>query len=252
MAAVTLLGTQTFTTSSGTKTVTATPAVGDLIVIVTAHTANTSAATPTDDHGGVYVTLVNSKKATSADTLMIHVRTQLISSATSTIFSHAPGSSNGGGLAVLKVTGMTRSGADASKQTGAKQENQGSGGTPAPVFGTTPQSGNPVIGAVFNATSPATITPRSSPAYTERVDVGYSNPTTGLEVMSIDSGETSATITWGGTSASAFCDAVVELDTSFAPALIMAAVRTAETSNLEVCQVVAVVPNGMGRGPVGG
>jgi hypothetical protein len=37
MAAVTLLGSATFDTSSGTKQVTATPAVDDLIVIITAH-----------------------------------------------------------------------------------------------------------------------------------------------------------------------------------------------------------------------
>jgi len=50
---VSLLGTPTFSTTSGTKTVTATPVVGDLVVIITAHSGNTSAAAPTGYHEGM-------------------------------------------------------------------------------------------------------------------------------------------------------------------------------------------------------
>lgn len=218
MAAVTLLGSATFNTSSGTKTVTATPAVGDLIVVVTAHTGNTSAALPTDDNsggGGTY-TLINScVKASSADTMRVFIRDGLIQSGTSTVFTHAPGTSSGGGLAVFKVTGMTRASISAVRQS-AIQSNQASGGTPTPVFGASVLTGNPVIGAVFNATNPAGMTPRSSPVYTERNDSGYNTPGTGLETMSIDSGETGTSIAWGGTSGSAFCSLVLELDTSAA------------------------------------
>jgi hypothetical protein len=199
-----------FSTASGAKSSVDTPNGGDLIVIVTAHTGNTSAATPTDSQGGTYVTVVNSKKVASADTLMIHVRTALIPAAISTTFTHDPGASSGGGILVLRVGGMARIGSNASRQVG-KQENQ-SAATPAPVFPGAALTGNPVIGAVFNATNPATMTPRSSPAYTEQGDFGYATPTTGLEYMSINSGETAATITWGSASASAFCSAVVELD----------------------------------------
>lgn len=220
MAAVTLLGTATFDTNSGTKTVTATPAVGDLIVIITAHAANTSAATPTDDQGGTYTTITSGMHgASSNNTLMTHIRTALIPSAVSTVFTHAPGTSEGGGLAVLKVTGMTLVGAAAALQS-AKQESQDST-TPAPVFAATPKSGNPVIGAVHSNTNPAGLTPRSSPAYAELVDAGYTNPIQGLEIMSIDSGETSATITWGSATVSKYSDAVIELDisSSFPPLL---------------------------------
>ena len=109
MAAVTVLGT-TFNTTSGTHTVTATPAVGDQIVIVSASTGNVSAATPTDNQGGTYTTIVTAVRSASADTMMIHVRNQLIQAASSTIFTHAPGASTGGGLCVLKATGMSRIG----------------------------------------------------------------------------------------------------------------------------------------------
>ena len=209
MAAVTLLGTATFDTNSGTKTVTATPAVGDLIVIVTAHSGNTSAATPTDNQSGTYTTIVNAKKETSADTLMIHIRDAVIPAASSTVFTHAPGASTGGGLCVLKVTSMTKVGALAALQN-AKQENQAAGGTPAPVFGSIPQSTNPVIGAVFH-TSTSDITQRTG--YTEHIDAQHILPNATLEVMSLDSGEASATITWGGT-VGASCDAAIELDAS--------------------------------------
>lgn len=216
MASVALLGTATFNTSTGTKTVVATPAVGDLIVIVTAHTGNTSTATPTDNNPGgtgAYTTIVNSKKATNADTMMIHIRTALITNAGSTTFTHAPGSSSGGGLAVFAVKGMTKVGAAAARSNG-KQENQAASGTPAPVLSNTPLVTNAIISAVFNSTTPAVV---QRTGYTEPVDATYNTPTTGLEVMIRDYDETTATLTYGGTSATAFCSAAIELDVGNPP-----------------------------------
>lgn len=71
MATVALLGTTVLNTNSGTKSYAATPAVGDLICIVTAHTGNTSSAAPTDDRGGTYVLVNTAVKATSADTMRV-------------------------------------------------------------------------------------------------------------------------------------------------------------------------------------
>lgn len=213
MAALTAL-TNLFGTANGTKQATGTPAVGDLIVIVTAHTVNTSAATPTDDQGGTYTLVASAAKASSADTLSIFVRNSLIASAVSTVFTHAPGTTSGGGLVVCKVTGMSRAGSSAIVQS-ATQANQASG-TPAPTFGAAPASANPIIGAVFNASNPAALTPRTN--FTELFEDGYSSPTAGLEVMSRDSGETATTQTWGSSSATAFSAIVAELDTSAPPA----------------------------------
>lgn len=223
MAAVTLLGTQTVNTTSGTKTVTATPALGDLIVLLVAHTGNTASIAPTDnnsDGAGTYSLVNTCVKATSADTMQVWVRNAPIGSASSTVFTHAPGTSSGGGIGVFKVTGMSRYGLGSVRRS-AIQSNQAGGGTPTPVLAAAALTTNPLIGAVFNATNAATMTPRSSPAYSERFDVGYSSPTTGLEAMSIDSGETGTSIAWGGTSASAFCSIVVELDASVPSSLIV-------------------------------
>lgn len=220
MATVTLLGTATFNTTNGTKTVTATPAIDDLIVIITAHTGNTSTTAPTDNNSsGTYSLIGTAFKATSADYMNVFIRNSFISSATSTIFTHAPGTTSGGGLAVFKVTGMSRTGSIADRQF-ANQNNQAAAGTPAPVFASSVLTANPVIGAVFNATNPATITPRGTPTYTEAFDLGYNTPATGLEAMYINSGETATTITWGGTSGTAFCSIAIELDTSAVPTAI--------------------------------
>ena len=208
----------TFNTTNGSKTVTLTPALGTLIVIITAHTTNTSASAPTDnnaDGAGTYteVSACAAVKLSSADQMRVWVRNSFIGSATSTVFTHAPGTTSGGGLAVITISGMGRSGAAAALQ-GSKQDNQALGGTPTPVLGATTLIDNMMIGAVFNATSPATMTPRGSPAYSEKHDVGYSTPTTGIEVMTLDGGETASSIAWGGTSASAFCSMILELDSS--------------------------------------
>lgn len=216
MSALTLLGSSTFNTTSGSKGVTATPAVGDLPVIIAAHTGNTSTAAPTDNNAdglGTYSLINTAVKASSADTMKAWVRDAPIGSATSTTFTSNPGTSSGGGLAVIKATGMSRKSVAAILQS-AIQSNQASGGTPTPVLGAAAQTYNALIAAVFNATNPATMTPRGTPAWTERVDVGYNTPTTGLEVMTIDSGETGTSIAWGSTSGSAFASIVIELDTA--------------------------------------
>lgn len=113
---------------------------------------------------------------------------------------------------MLKVTGMERYGLAAALQS-ALQSNQASG-TPTPVLSSAAKTYNALIGAVFNGANPAGLTPRGTPAYSEQADVGYATPTSGLEVMTIDSGETGTSIAWGSSSASAFCSIILELQTN--------------------------------------
>jgi hypothetical protein len=218
-ATVRLLG-STWNTNNGTKSVTATPAVGELIVIITAHSGNAGAADkqPTDNNNsGTYFLVTWQLKNSSSDSMQIHIRNAQIGSAVSTVFTHAPGTTSGGGMVVLAVAGM-----DAAKvgnlavryvnsvgQWGG-QSNQGAGGTPTPTLPAAASTTNPIIAAVFNASNPAGLTERSG--YTEHVDLGYTFPTSGIAVMSINSGETASAIPYGGFFASAFCSAVVELD----------------------------------------
>lgn len=218
-------GAATWTTTSGSKTVTATPAVGDLIVLVCAHSGSTSttATPPTDDNGtGTYALISTAVKVSSADTMTVWVRTALIASAVSTIWTHNPGTTSGGGLAVFKAAGALKWGLGAIVQSG-KQDNTAAA-TPTVTLAAAATTTNALIGAVFNGTNPAGINQRSSPAYAEAVDAGYGTPPSGLEIMRLDSGETSSSIAWASASASEFCAIVVEID---AGAQVVPAMATA-------------------------
>ena len=211
MAAFSLDG-LTFNTTSGTHTVTLTPGVGDMVFIVTASTGNTSLATPTDDNAtGTYTLIATAYKNANADTMSIFGRTAQIPAASSTIFSHAPGTSTGGGLTVITVTGMSykKVGASGARQS-AVQNNQDPTITPTPTFTYSPKPENMIIAATFNASTGAGMTARSG--YTERQDATYATPSTGLETMTRDSGEFMKNIAWGGTIAFDSCALAIEVD----------------------------------------
>lgn len=200
----------TSTTTSGTKTVTATPSLNDLVIMWTAHTGNTSATPPTDDNGGTY-SLIGSALATTGGTKTVRawVRDQPFSPSVSTIFSHAPGTTSGGGILVGRVIGVSKVGIDAIRQF-ASQNDQAGGTTPAPVFGAAARTENALFGFLMNDSNPANLTQPSG--WTESNDQGYATPTTGFYACRISGGEANTTITWGSTSATVFCSAVFEVD----------------------------------------
>jgi hypothetical protein len=206
-----------FTTTSGTKTANLVSVqFGALIVVFAANTGQTATPTVTDansDGLGAYTEITSALKNTSADKMFVFTRNALVGVVENTLVTMTPGTTTGGGLEAIQISGMTRVGAAAIRQS-AREENQAAAGTPTPVFSVAALTENLCLGAVFNASNPAAMTPRGSPVWTEQTDVGYATPTTGLEVMSINSGETATSIAWGGTSATAFCSIVVELDTS--------------------------------------
>lgn len=213
MAAATSLGV-TFNTTAGNKTVTATPALNDLIVVIAAasgtNEANAATTAVTDNNSsGTYTMLMDSNGAGASPRISVWVRNALIGSATSTVFTATQASSSGGGLQVFKVTGMSRVGLFAARRAGVAN---GAGATTPTVPLITPiNTANAVIGGVVHSTSAPALTEPAS--WTERNDSSYNTPATGLETASRDSGETTATVTWGSTVASAWRAVVVELDT---------------------------------------
>jgi hypothetical protein len=224
MATVALLGTPTFNTTGGNTTVVATPTAGDLIVIVAATSGlaggTTSVTDNNSDGRGTYVQVDSDRTGFSTTgVLTVWVRNALVGSATSTTFTANQATSTGGGLVVLRVTGMSIVGLSAVRRIGVASYNTGgqSSGTaattPAPVLAATPLTANPIITAVANGTNSATTVVQRA-GYTEDFDNGYNTPATGLEVSHLNSGETSATITYGGTTASTFASFAIELDTS--------------------------------------
>lgn len=214
MAVVSSLGI-TLNTTAGNHTVVATPALLDLIVIVAANTGRIVAQAPTvtdnnTDGHGTYTLVTSATKLTNVDSMWVYIRTDAIQRAVSTTFTAATASDSGGGLQVFKVTGMSINGLKAARAVG-KQDNQAGSTAPAPAFPQAALTANACIGAVFNGTSPATMTAPAS--WTESQDVGYATPTTGLETAFRSSGETGSTITWASATTN-YCDVIVELDTS--------------------------------------
>jgi hypothetical protein len=201
-----------------------TPAANDLLVasvVVSGQAARGGSMTDSQSLGWDLIT--TALKNTSADTVYVFVSRALAANSSMTVtFATNNGAASGAIVDVDSVSGMSRVGAVAVRQS-AIQENQAASGTPAPVFGSAALTGNPTLGAVGNSTNAATLTPPGGTqcnggSYTENADVGYATPTTGGEFVSCDSGFTGTTVTWGSTSASAFGDIIIELDTTATPA----------------------------------
>lgn len=217
MAVVTSRG-SIWNTNAGVKTVTATPAVGDLIVVIAANSGRTVTQPPTitdNNSSGTYAQLsTTATRATNVDSMWAFVRTSLIGSATSTIFTMTPTATDtGGGFIVYSLTLMARVGTDALRQ-GGKQDNIASG-TPSVTMGSAILTANPVVGAVMTGTNGTT---NSAPptGFTEAADLGYNTPPSGFESVFRSSGETRTTVPWTAASPSAFCSMLLELDTSAA------------------------------------
>lgn len=210
-AAVSLLG-NTINTTAGAKTVTATPAVGDLILIFVVVSGDGTWSAPTDNQSGTYTIVDVQLNNNSAIYGAWYVRDALIPAASSTIFTLSnPGSDTGGGLAVVKITGMSKAGSSAVRQSKIGGQGGAAAGTPATGNWTSAKlTTNPVVGAVINLSNPAGLTPTTS--YSELLDTGYSTPTSGVEIQKIDSGDTTNTMTWGSSSGSDWVCMGVELD----------------------------------------
>lgn len=201
----------TWNTTTGAKSATIAAIHRDLLVAFVGHTGITTTHAVTDNAGGTWVQVLAVLGPTSADSISVWIRTTLVSSAVSIIVTTTPSTSTGGGLSVIAVQGMTRPGLAAVRGFGSQATQ--AAGTPAPVLSLTPLSTSVILGFIMDVTNgSANCVPRSSPAYSERFDQGYNSPASGIEVMTLDSGETSATITWGGATPSAFSSAVIELN----------------------------------------
>jgi len=197
-----------------------TPAANDLLIVFAQVTNHSAYDTPslTSSVGGQTFTLIGrALYASSVHTLSAFVSDQLMTATAQTVTYQAAADNGTGAITwVVAVSGMSRTGASAIRQS-AKQENQAASGTPAPVFGATTLLGNPLIGCIANNTNPAGMTPPTG--FTElTTDLGYATPTSGGEYCSKDGGDTITTVTWGSTSASTFASMALELDASAAGA----------------------------------
>lgn len=203
------------TANSGTKTMAFGASVGDRIIVATFASGNTATTAPTDnnaDGNGSYTLIASALKNGSADIMCVFTRNSAIGNAGLTTVSHAPGTTSGGGIEVWKVLNTTKTGT-ATILNSATQANQSSGTTPAPAFGAAPASTSPIISWVFDGTnSSARVAPRTN--YNMGGHDHYGTPATGFDSIMLQSGESSATITWGGTVGSAYSSLAIEVDGS--------------------------------------
>lgn len=207
---------ETWNTTAGNKTVTATPASSDLIVIVAGASTMTGAddITVSDDNSDGLGTYVRSARALGGGTtamLDIWIRTGLIGSATSTIFTMAPSGDTGGGLTVMRLSGMTWVGRGVVRQ--AKSEDNNTEDPPSIAFAEVTLTGNPILIAVMCEDNPAALTVPTS--FNETTDTGWASPTTGIHVCFVNSGQTLSTYAYAaGGAATDHCEVAVELDAS--------------------------------------
>lgn len=149
----------------------------------------------------------------SVDDARLFVANQLLpgSPAAMTITASPGGSASGLIGFVASVSSLTRVGLAAVR--GAAGGNNASTFTPAVTMAQAALTGNPVLAFVWNATNTSGITIPTN--FTSGVaDQGYATPTRGGRYAFRNSGHTSATVTWGSTSATASANIAVELDTT--------------------------------------
>lgn len=190
-----------------------TPAAGELLVAFMVASDCVLAAPTMSDTQGLGWTLVGHATArTTLDTVYCFVANAFAAASSMTVTFDCTGDqATGNCINVIGVTGITKVGSAAVRQIIASNDQAG-GGTPATTFAAATLTQNPCLGGVMNGTNPGGVTVPTG--WTGANTTGYNVPTTGQRDAFRNSGNTSATITWGGTSASPFGVLMVELTTA--------------------------------------
>lgn len=217
----------TWDTNAGNKTVVATPAASDLIVVVHGMSGwasgDDSVVTDNnaDGNGNYYrigtATAPMSTGGGTAGALWISVRNFLIGSATSTTFTVTNTGDTGGGLTVLRFSGMQRTGHRAVRQSsGESNQTENPPSITFNGFGNdaadATRSTNAIVLACFAEDNPASLTPPTG--FTEAEDTGYATPTSGVQVCWVDSGQNTDFYSWSGGAVTDHNEVGVELDAS--------------------------------------
>ena len=215
----------TWNTTAGNKTVVATPALNDLIVVVHGMSGwasgDTSVITDNNPGGaGTYTQIGANPLSTGGGTagaLWISIRTALISNTGSTTFTCTNVGDTGGGLTVLRFSGMVKTGSAAARQNvgqSTQTENP-----PVIAFPAATLTANPIVLGVFGEDNPPALT--SPTGFTEAEDTGWATPTSGIQVCWDDAGNTGSSYSWSAGALTDHNEVGVELDTSAPPIPIL-------------------------------
>lgn len=190
-----------------------TPAASDLLIVFVeaSDTVSTGKAALTDSQSLGFTLVGVAPKNTTADRVYMFVANTLAANSSMTVtFGCSDDAATGCIISILRIAGMERTGLAAIRQT--QTVVNAAAATPAPAFAAACLTGNVTVGFVANLTNPAGITEPAG--WTEASDVGYATPTQGAQTVFRDSGFTGTTVTWGGTTGTAYGLIMAELDTS--------------------------------------
>jgi hypothetical protein len=221
MAAVTLYAGGTTSDTGGTPNTSGaiTPTIGDLIVACVSMPGSVEPgeATLTSSIGGnTFSRIVIAGWPTVRQNFgYIFVADQLIAtgediSQTVTI-AYATDEGTGSNIALLRVTGMTKVGTAAVRQSGTEND-KSSGATPTVAFAGAALTTNPVIGTTVVLLNPGAIGTPSG--FTQRANISHATPNNALTADTIDSGFTNSSVVWSTTYGQVGCAAAIELDAS--------------------------------------
>lgn len=197
-----------------------TPALNELLGVWVHHSATTADAAPTmTDSQGLGFTRVFTRLADNSGTsISFFIANALAAASSMTVTYSCAGSTTPTGalIQVVGITGATKTGAAAIKQSASvdKATNGGSSTTPFATLGANVDTNNVTLGGVTVLQSPAAMTPPTG--WTEFDDTGYSSPTTGGEYATRNDGFASTTLTWGNTVVGRWQAGAVEIDMSAA------------------------------------
>jgi len=198
------------TSGTGNRTITVTPAVGDLLFVFVKWSGNAATnPTCTDNNGsGTYNLILTALNNASADIMAVFVRTATMANTTSTVITPVVGSgtNTAGEIVVVHVANSLLAGSAAVRASG-KQENQTSG-VPTPALGSAAYTTSLTMIAIGSTTTAGAV-PNAS--WTERQDASQSSPVTALEVATRDSGFTGTSAAAVSVASAVWSSAIIEV-----------------------------------------
>jgi hypothetical protein len=189
-----------------------TPSANAIVLVAGAITNTAATLGLTDSQGITYTKLVDQVYGTSHK-MGLWVATSLAANSSDTITITNTGDSGTGCVAFLRYLTGGRTVPNFYRQFNFATG--GAGTTPAVPLTFPVNTNNAVFAWCFNLTNPAGLTPPGS--FAEQQDIGHTAIDMGGEYAHRLTGETGSTITWGGTSVTAWGAIVVEIYVSGQP-----------------------------------
>jgi hypothetical protein len=198
----------TYTTTAGNKTAAITPAVGNLLVVCAGVASLPTLPTIADDRGGTYSLVAwSTRPAGGGSPSGIWVRNQLVASAVLHTVTMSSSGDGGGGLDVLELSGFVVGGLGTVRSWGQRSAINAAA-IPDVSLNHTAEPTGLIVAFLTPSDNPATAT--TPTGYTNRQNLGFNTPVTGMRVETRDSGETTGTITWGAAETSGSNTVAVE------------------------------------------